>query len=109
MPSAPPSPSPTAIPMAATRTVATACVALPSQAATAPQNRASLMYPLHSRGVPVTTDANATQTMKTNGPRPPFVPRKQQSWSIGAVERPDCIKKYSNLNIFYTFRFAEYF
>jgi hypothetical protein len=43
--SAAPSPSPTAIAMAATRTVATAFVVLPSQAATAPRKQHILPKP----------------------------------------------------------------
>ena len=65
MPSAPSSASPTAIAIAATRTVATARVALSSQVAVAPPKQLLLLKPLQSEDAPAPPLRPAKQFQKS--------------------------------------------
>ena len=68
MPLAPLSATPTVIAMAATRTVAIACVALSSQAATALRKQ-HLPSNLRAEGAPAPTEASCVSSMKACQPQ----------------------------------------
>ena len=78
MPSAPPSASPTAIPMVATRTVTTARAALSSQAAVALRKQLLLIKPC-TGGAQAPTEASEADPVK---PNQPFAQWKWRPWSI---------------------------